>query len=199
MNLFEDSHPISKICFHLIGSNIPPRLILAAFNVAVVGISLTTPPSSSSSTSIASIGYRTCHLQIPPEVIPLITSSPHESSRTSISYQLNYAMNETSIHLLPCKGLGVVSDFDLLHSIAHLITPEDIQIDCLSSSSYPFSSSGPSLSVLHLSRGSIQLPTLLIYNSSGQVCTPYLCSENFGEGSATLSARTNMKRRSHGK
>jgi hypothetical protein len=204
LHSLEDSLPISRSCFHLIGSNIPPRLILAAFNIAIVGISTASFPSaalsSSSMSSRPSFGYNTCHLQIPTEVISMITPS-HDSSLTTHNsgisrFYLNYAMNQTSVHLLPCKGLGIVSDVDLLQSLVHLITPEDLPTDPIAFST---SSGNPFSSMVHLSRGSMQLPPLLTYNDNGQVCAPYHCSENFGEGSASLSARTNLKRRSHGK
>jgi hypothetical protein len=200
----ENTLSLPRLCFHMIGSSIPPRLTLAAFNLSLVGIT-TEPthlsPSSSSSSSSNPLGYQTTELQIPAEILPRMTPTlsppPPESPEgtgsvfsssllnTSRRLILNYEMNESSVHLLPCKGLGIVSDVDPLQALVHLITSPELEMECAS--------------LLHLTRGPLQLPTSLMYNISGQVCAPYLCSENYGEGSASLSARTNMKRRSQNK
>jgi hypothetical protein len=199
MHSLEETLSIPRLCFHLIGSTIPPRLTLAAFNLALVGIA--SEPTSCFSSSPHGLSYQTTQLQIPTEVLSRLTptSSPHESSSSLNTRRLilNYEMNETSVHLLPCKGLGIVSDVDAIQAIVHLIHSPSLE-EPLFDFSAPASTSSP-LSLLHLIRGSLQLPTSLIYNISGQVCTPYLCSENFGEGSASLYARTNLKRRIHNK
>lgn len=182
MYLTEESVAISQSCFHLIGSTIPPRLLLAAFNVSIVGI--TTSPTQMNSQE----NYRTTRLQVPNEVFGIDATSNTTATNTIC---LNYEMNESSLHLLPCEGLGIISDFDLQRSIVHIITPEDLVL--------PNINDYRKESLLHLTRGIMQLPSSLMYNISGQVCAPYLCSENFGEGSAALYARSNIKRRSHGK
>lgn len=192
MHSYEEAVPISKTCFHLIASTIPPRLLLAAFNVSLVGITtslIESLPHVQGDRIQAS--YRTTQLHVPDEVMSLVTQSDNSMMSMRHPIQLHYEMNESSLHLLPCNCLGIISDFDLQQSIVHIITPEDLLTPEISPSG--------KVSLLHLLRGPMQLPSSLMYNISGQVCAPYLCRENFGEGSTALYARTNMKRRSHGK
>lgn len=183
MTTSEVSIPVSNSIFNIIGSIIPPRLILAAFNLSLVGIS-----SFDSLIFQSNLNIQTSQLQLPSEIFTRLIQSSSSSS-SSVSYHqglsIHYTLDDSTTHLLPCNGLGIISEVKLVDKVIQLMTSSELNVNT---------------SKVHcFSRGSIQIPPCLLFCVGGQVSTPYLCSENFGEGSASLSSRTNMKRRSQSK
>jgi len=188
LHSLEFSQPIKRLCLHTIGTMVSPRLLLAAFNAALVGVT----PSSMLHDYDTSLHDSTCStvkLKISRDSSASQSTGPSLGEPIFDRYSLDFLMD--SDVPIPCAALGIVSDVDLLNSCVHLITPLSEQ------ELYSDSQQSGVSTKLHLIRGNMQLPTSLLYTGPSAVCTPYLCSESFGEGSGKNSgSRTNLKRRS---
>jgi hypothetical protein len=188
----EISLPISNICLHAIAMSLPPRLFLAAFNLSLVGLS---SPAHAVTNSVSRTTL--AHNQA------TASASSSSNSATRDRFQLEYVMDDRDVNEYPCFGFGIVSDVDLSTKSLHVIIPSDDVGDAPIGAEQCYSVSrllGECLlsgRSIHLSRGSIQLPSTVMFSPEGQACTPYLSSENSGEGSSQArNSRTNLKRRS---
>jgi hypothetical protein len=204
-----------------IGPTLAPRLMLAALNLSLVGLTRSqgTPHSSYHNSSEAMVrvpAYVVDRLRHPQT--HRLCRDTHTDTMKCSAAPIDFPLDcqGTSYISSPCEGVGIVSAVDLLGQVLHVITPAhththtltgahvaqeaSAEDECLSLSplthDYTLDSTTTVSDKVNVVRGNMQLPTSLLYCISDPVSTPYLSSESYGEGSGKgPSGRTNLKRR----
>jgi hypothetical protein len=124
--------PFQHCRVRIIGPALAPRLILAALNLSLVGLTQYEGGRGSSETSPDEAALRTATIRIPAYVVDnlkhpqasRVYQSCEQQSSEAISFQLDCL---GSSHILaPCQGVGIVSDVDLLQQCLHVITPGEV-------------------------------------------------------------------------
>ena len=184
--------PFQECTLRIIGPAIAPRLYLAAFNLSLVGFTTTFGGTQQSQLTT---------IRIPDFVSEMLTCTSSEQSSTvdiePSNFQLRCCVGDNNMSA-PCDGVGLVCAVDVLRQNLRIISPEPLTISSLRLQRDMNLSSQTMKERVCLVRGNMQIPTSLMYCLSDPVDTPYLCSENYGEGSSTVSGvRTNLKRRGH--
>ena len=107
--------PLDQACLRVLGQAMPPRLLLAAFNAALVGISFDNQPSGGQ--------ISTVRLRLP--------SQPREMPNDALEETTDMGNKLLSLAFIlddrspaPCVGLGIVADVDFTERCMHIIGTE---------------------------------------------------------------------------
>ena len=101
-----------------------------------------------------------------------------------------------SAELMPSEGLAIVRAVDTLHQVYHIIEPVSLN-DTSLLENIPLEKdlfNMRSKIAACLSKGSMQIPTLMTYVSEFPLYQ-YFSSDSVGEGSTSMKGRSNLKRR----
>lgn len=199
----------ANIGIRVIGPALAPRLMLAAINLSLVGISKFKKNQSDT--------QRCATICIPSYVVRML-KYPQEDRFSNevlvgekemcepVKFELNCL--GCSSELQPCVGVGIISSVNLLEQSLDVIISNHTNLED-KATSYPESILEDSdlqiipkqneETAINFVKGNIQIPTALLYCVSDVVSTPYMSGgEIYGEGSGIMiGARTNLKRRGH--
>jgi hypothetical protein len=174
-----------------VSADVPPRLLLAAMNGALVGIMRVEDTDRSGSVPVSTVHvdqYGEEQVVVEDQEVDLIGGSRKRLKLMEQEFDLS-CLQDTCPPLL-CCGIGVVRAVDIPNQRIVLTTPFDVA----SSPHHLTRGKSASFRLCLLKGNNFQLPSVLSYAPTFP-CFPYLSSESAGEGAATLRTRNNVKRR----
>lgn len=181
------SFPMSDVGLRLLpGESVPFALFPAVFNASVVGISRV---------HRTVVDTPCVHGLVDGKSVPLFQRKANGSVN-----RFHIKVNDRACcKLEPCDGLGVCRAVDTVNNLFHIIEPVPVCSNDTADESSTNTSAEQYLDrKVYLSKGSMQLPTIMTYVADLPY-HPYLSGDSVGEGSSSMKGRSNVKRRAAGR